>query len=255
MKKTEIGIFVAMQEEAEVIAKDLGFKKEKVDFCRSQCVYFDDDNIALITPNRNGIEKDKISRVGKSAAAQTTALLIERFQPKLIINAGTAGGLSNLGAKIGDVYTGSIQQHDIFFPFPQYQKWASRVFSTIGPDIAQLLGLPLKEGLISSGESFDKSQCEWEIIHRTKAIVIEMEAIAVADVVFDMMPHWKEKILCFPLKGISDVGSLETVDDKIDIRKAASDFEKNLSSAMKNVTQMLKMVLNRRDKILNFIET
>ncbi|AKG33717.1 5'-methylthioadenosine/adenosylhomocysteine nucleosidase [Paenibacillus durus] len=46
------------------------------------------------------------SGVGKVNAALTTALLIERYQPELIINTGSAGGIGS-GLRIGDVVVGT----------------------------------------------------------------------------------------------------------------------------------------------------
>ncbi|WP_025688363.1 5'-methylthioadenosine/adenosylhomocysteine nucleosidase [Paenibacillus zanthoxyli] len=46
------------------------------------------------------------SGVGKVNAALTTALLIERYEPELIINTGSAGGIGS-GLRIGDVVVGT----------------------------------------------------------------------------------------------------------------------------------------------------
>ena len=208
----------------------------------------------LVTSGEEQIDGTRVSRVGKTAAAQTTALLIERFHPTLIVNAGTAGGIVEGGAKIGDVFTGSVQQHDAHMPTPPFKTFGHRMLETIGPDIVDHLKLPVKKSVISTGDSFEKSSHEWKHIKNTDAIVIEMEAMAVADVISNMTPNINGKISLLCLKGITELGKREELDS-LDINKIDADFDQNFKKSVSNVTRILKSILDQQENLLHYLNS
>ena len=97
-----IGIVVAMQEEREAI-ENLMEDKEK-------------EQIYNLTFIKGKIEKQNCilveSGVGKVNAARTTQILVNKYNPEKIINAGSAGAINQL-LEIGDVIIAKhVVQHD-----------------------------------------------------------------------------------------------------------------------------------------------
>ena len=237
----KIGIFVAMQEEAEQTIQALHLLASRQQPFKCSRVYQSaDESIVLITPQLVTVDGTPISRAGKVAAAQSTALLIEHFKPDLIINPGTAGGIKERGACVGDVYTGSVQQHDAFMAHPVYQQHACRVLQTQGPEICTALNIKVKEGMISTGESFKKSDDEWRRIETSDAVVLEMEAFAVAEVVNTMMPLKNNKLPLVCIKGITDAHNMGLLD-----AQGHQMYEDNLKMAMDGVLMVLAQLLEK----------
>ena len=157
-----------------------------------------------------------LSKVGKVAAATTTATLIEAFGVKRVIFTGVAGGVG-AGVKVGDVVVASeYVQHDMnsgpLFPryeIPLYGRAAldcdpalsALLFEAARDGLAEvgdhfhrsiLLGEPVvHRGLIASGDQFvcDPAQAECMRIDLQaaghEALAVEMEGAAVAQVCFD----------------------------------------------------------------------
>ncbi len=63
-----------------------------------------------------------LSGIGKVAAATTTAVLLERFEPEMVIVTGVAGGLA-MDASVGDIVVGTgFSQHDMDAS-PLFPRW------------------------------------------------------------------------------------------------------------------------------------
>ena len=151
-----------------------------------------------------------LARIGKVAAATTTAALIERFDAGAIVFTGVAGGVGE-GVKVGDVVLGDgFIQHDMDASplFPRYEIPLSG-----GPVLAAdgvlhaalhaaclrgLVGrtyagqpITIHQGLIASGDRFVNSAQEVTelrdamLAHGYTPIAVEMECAAVAQTCAD----------------------------------------------------------------------
>lgn len=238
MKQIQHGIYIAMVEEARILAQSLGFIQcKKSIWSHSEAYFHEKYNALLVTSGQGDCENRKISRVGKVSACLTTTLLIERVKPQWIWNVGTCGGITDFGAQIGDVYTGRVQQHDMHTPQEWPKRFVQRTIKTF--DVTSLIKdtQMIKSGLISTGEAFDKTQRDWLYIENTKAHAVDMEAFAVADTVSQLMPCLQNETWpLILLKGVTDTITLKEIH-KYNIHESAKDFSKNFKTAMKNVAE------------------
>ena len=149
-----------------------------------------------------------LSRIGKVAAATTTATLIEAFGVGRVVFTGVAGGVGP-GVRVGDVVVGStFVQHDMdaspLFPRYEIPLYGQSVFQG-DPALTALLvqacsaalssqtGAQLHQGLIASGDRFVSNAAESAAIlqalqtggHLPLAVEREMEGAAVAQVCAD----------------------------------------------------------------------
>lgn len=149
-----------------------------------------------------------LSRIGKVAAATTTATLIEAFGVGRIIFTGVAGGVGD-GVQVGDVVVGSdFVQHDMDASplFPRYE--IPLYGQTRFPADADLTALLLRasqsavangplhaarvhQGLIASGDRFVSGAAEAAALVQAltlgghSPLAVEMEGAAVAQVCAD----------------------------------------------------------------------
>lgn len=128
------------------------------------------------------------SGIGKVAAASATALMIDNFEPDLVVNTGSAGALDP-DLKIGDEVIGTqVAYSDVdvtVFGYAYGQVPNKPLYyeadPTVVKDFEQLA--PVKEGLIVSGDQFVQDTAKKRILtHFPEALVAEMEAAAVAQV-------------------------------------------------------------------------
>lgn len=136
-----------------------------------------------------------LSGIGKVNAAMATALVIQHYHPRCIINTGSAGGLGQ-GLKIGDVIIGQeIAYHDVDltafgYVKGQIPKQSQRFLSdkpmlNLAFQAAQSFeGAQVRAGLIVSGDQFVHGQAELQRIRQEFSDVqaVEMEAAAIAHV-------------------------------------------------------------------------
>ena len=151
-----------------------------------------------------------LSRIGKVAAATTTAALVERFAVRGVVFTGVAGGVGE-GVQVGDVVIGSgYVQHDMDASplFPRYQ--VPLTGQSVMPADARLLQAlqsacstalqgqryaghapRIHCGLIASGDRFVARAEEARRIvqglqaHGHTVLAVEMEGAAVAQVAAD----------------------------------------------------------------------
>ncbi|MCE4956180.1 5'-methylthioadenosine/S-adenosylhomocysteine nucleosidase [Macrococcoides caseolyticum] len=177
-----IGIIGAMQEEIEILKNDM------VDLVTEKQAH-----VEIYKGSLYGKEVVLMqSGIGKVNAAICTTLLIKEYQPDVIINTGSAGGLG-ASLSVGDiVISQDVLHHDV-------------VATAFGYDLGQVPGMPavykadtnlisvaeqaIQEnnltahiGLIVSGDSFIGSAEQKQIIlnHFSDSLAVEMEAAAVA---------------------------------------------------------------------------
>lgn len=157
-----------------------------------------------------------LSKVGKVAAASTTATLIEAFGVERVLFTGVAGGIGD-GVKVGDVVVAdAFIQHDMdsgpLFPrfeIPLYGRatldcdaaLSALLLEAVHAGLARvgdhfhrdslLADAAVHSGLIASGDQF---VCDPLTVHKIRtdlqsaghqALAVEMEGAAVAQVCFD----------------------------------------------------------------------
>ena len=147
------------------------------------------------------------SGIGKVAAASATALMIDNFEPDLVVNTGSAGALDP-DLKIGDEVIGTkVAYSDVdvtVFGYAYGQVPNKPLYyeadPTVVKDFEQLA--PVKEGLIVSGDQFVQDTAKKRILtHFPEALVAEMEAAAVAQVAYQF------GIPFIVLRGVSDLAN------------------------------------------------
>ena len=147
------------------------------------------------------------SGIGKVAAASATALMIDNFEPDLVVNTGSAGALDP-DLKFGDVVIGTqVAYSDVdvtVFGYAYGQVPNKPLYyeadPTVVKDFEQLAAV--KEGLIVSGDQFVQDAAKKRILtHFPEALVAEMEAAAVAQVAYQFGTPF------IVLRGVSDLAN------------------------------------------------
>ena len=146
------------------------------------------------------------SRIGKVAAATTTAILLERFKPRAVVMTGLAGGVDPRVA-VGDIVIADrLIQHDLDARplFPRYEvpllgaaelaadralgdRLADGAARFVPPPEVRALGVTKPKvwrGLVASGDQFFASAAAVAALRAElpEALAVEMEGAAVAQV-------------------------------------------------------------------------
>lgn len=175
-----IGILAAIRSELEPFLA-LGLSGETTELLSGrpvhirQATYQIDDQTNIIINLRL-----MVCGVGKVRAASATQALIDRHQPDLILNVGTAGGIRP-EVQVGDlVVTLAQYQHDC-------QLW-ERYVSTAHQGLSQLLFDQLRQqyrvhlGNGCAGDIFQADQAaKIKLAERFSAYCVDMESAAIAD--------------------------------------------------------------------------
>ena len=160
-----------------------------------------------------------VDQIGSEPAAVNAFLTRQLFHPDIIASIGTAGGLTDLGAKTGEVFLGNKQVffHDHRIPLPGMREFGLGAYPSLDmSEIGAHLGLRIET--ISSRNSLDFNVTDLEALKKNHAHIEEMEAAAIAWVCFIT------KTPFFAIKAITNV-FCETAS-------AANDFEHNLRVAV-----------------------
>lgn len=173
-----------------------------------------------------------VDTIGSVAATLLSHTLIERFAPRLFVNAGTAGGFESKGGAIGDVYVGDDVTvfHDRRIPLGNFEALGRGHFP-IRCDRALASELGLKVGIVSSGDSLDCTPEDAKQLAALGASVKEMEAAAIAFVCE------RRAVPLMLIKAITDL-----VDHPL---SAATQFTQNYALAVGRLTDALLRVLPR----------
>ena len=198
-----------------------------------------------------------LSRIGKVAAATTTAALVERFGVQGVVFTGVAGGVGE-GVHVGDVVVGAgYVQHDMdaspLFPRYQIPMTPDTVFAAdVGlsdamhaacelalaqwPVASHAVRAPrIHQGLIASGDQFVSSaEAVRRIVqdlhaHGHRPLAVEMEGAAVAQVCADY--------------GVPFV-AVRTISDRAD-DTAHVDFPKFIAEVASRYAQEIILALMR----------
>jgi 5'-methylthioadenosine nucleosidase len=124
-----------------------------------------------------------VTSVGTAAAAVTAHAALQRYQPDLVLNAGTAGGFRAQGGAIGDVYVATaVANHDRRIPIPGFQAYErGRTEAFVPPGLLEAQPT-WKLGVVTTSNSLDYTLEDEERMRGNDASVKEMEAAAIADV-------------------------------------------------------------------------
>lgn len=175
-------------------------------------------------------ERHQVASVGTTFSALTAMNVCNEFNPDLLINAGTAGGFSKHGTRIGDTFVtnGPVYYHDRRNPLPHYQQFGRGAFPTV-PTTRLVAKLDAQAGIFSTGNSLDISEADAEELRLNGAQVKDMETAAFAEVA---------DYLQVPFAAI------RTITDLIDVRKpTAEQFMENFNQATGSLRlALLKLV-------------
>lgn len=221
----KIGVIVAMAEEMGVLTNSLSNKTvEKI------------AGIELIV---GCYKKHQVvvaqSGIGKVQAGMVTTLLCNNYQPDVLINTGSAGGIGS-GLSVGDVVVSKqVAYHDVDVTASDYPKGQlpqqplyfqadSKLVQQV-VDAGQMVGQTSRVGLIVSGDQFIGSQQQKDQILQDfpDALTVEMEGAAVGQVATQF------KIPFVIIRAMSDVG-----DDQANV-----SFDEFVQDAGQRSVQML----------------
>lgn len=181
-----------------------------------------------------------LSGIGKVAAAVGTTILIDQFNPDVIINTGSAGGLST-DLTVGDVVISTdVRYHDVDvtlfgYEYGQLPKMPAgftpdeKLISVAKKASVRVSGMHITDGLIITGDSFIHDPV-WVDEIKTKLPPMkatEMEAAAIAQVC-----HMSQKPFLI-IRSISDVPGQES----------KQSFEEFLVVAAKNSAKLVEEII------------
>lgn len=227
-----IAIIGAMDEEIDVFRSLLTNKKE-VTVAHVLCIE-GKINEAEVVVLKSGI--------GKVNAAIATTLVIERYNPRAVINTGSAGGfVQNL--HVGDVVISKeLVQHDVDVTAFDYVHGqvpglpstipASETLVTLAEEAMKKINLSYETGIIGSGDVFMENK---ERVHTVRKLfptmlAAEMEGAAIAQVCYQY------EVPFVVIRSLSDIAG----------KKSSLSFDEYLQTAAQNsgkcIEHMIKNV-------------
>ncbi len=179
----KIGIIGAMQQEVAILKEAMTNGTEET---RAGCIFY--------TGQINGVDAVLLqSGIGKVAASIGTTLLLEIYQPDVVINTGSAGGFDS-SLNLGDVVISTeVRHHDADVTAFGYEMGqmagqpagflADEQLMTIAEQaLEQMDNKHAVRGLICTGDAFVCTEERQALIrkHFPSVIAVEMEASAIA---------------------------------------------------------------------------
>jgi nucleoside phosphorylase len=122
-----------------------------------------------------------VDQIGTQVSTLCAHLGIEKFNPNIVINAGTAGGFNSDNATIGDVYLSypAINYHDRRINIPDFKEYGIGQYPAYNcSTITKALGL--RTGIVTTGNSLDYTEQDMAMIKSYNGVVKDMEAAAIA---------------------------------------------------------------------------
>lgn len=185
-----------------------------------------------------------MSGIGKVSAAVATTLLLEKFQPDVIINTGSAGGYDT-SLNVGDVVISTeVRFHDVDvtafgYEIGQMAELPAAFYADKKlVDIAQhaaysLSSLKVIKGLICTGDTFmaDPEKAEAARKNFPTMVACEMEAAAVAQVCHQFTVPF------VVIRSLSDIAG----------KKSEVSFEQYLPTAAKNAAVLVEKIISKLD--------
>jgi nucleoside phosphorylase len=129
-------------------------------------------------------ERYNVNNVATTAATLSAFTSLQAFQPDLVISAGTAGGFSEAGAAIADVFLSTkCVYHSRRIPSSvnsrEMEEYGFGHFRS--PALAGMSkACGLKQGVVSTSDSLDFTPKDLQLMRQEGAVVKEMEAAAIA---------------------------------------------------------------------------
>ncbi|PRY97780.1 5'-methylthioadenosine nucleosidase [Marinilabilia salmonicolor] len=233
---TNICFVIAMRAEAQPLIDALQLVEDS-SFCqglpmRAWTGEYRNIQLSLVI---NGKDPETgLDLIGTQAATLATQFAIDKFDPQLIVNAGTAGAFGENGAKIGDVFLSRdhVVFHDRRVPIAGWDKQSIGYFPVL--DVSDLTSLGFKMGVVTTGNSLDMPEHDEENIRKIGGEIKEMEAAAVA---------WVARLHQVPLFCVKAVTDL--MDSGIPTHE---EFDQNLKLATENLQKGVT-------KIIDFLAT
>ncbi|MEX2947439.1 5'-methylthioadenosine/S-adenosylhomocysteine nucleosidase [Staphylococcus warneri] len=223
----------------------IGAMEEEVTILKDKLVNLSEITVAHVKFYTGQLNHKEVvitqSGIGKVNAAISTTLLIEKFNPKYIINTGSAGALDE-SLEIGDVLiSNDVTYHDAdatafgyaLGQIPQmpekYEANEQLLSETV--EVVQQQHLNAKTGLIVSGDSFIGSAEQRKLIKSrfTDAMAVEMEATAIAQVCYQF------KVPFIITRAVSDLANGE----------ADMTFEEFLGKAAVSSSEMVELLVKK----------
>ncbi|KAL7577536.1 hypothetical protein ACA910_015070 [Epithemia clementina (nom. ined.)] len=235
-------VAVAMEAEAMPFVEHLGLTKDEGVF-ESHLPFlafsgnYKDGKVTVITNGKDSVYQTGVDNVGTVPAAMAAYLALHKLQHKvdLLINAGTAGGFQSKGAAIGDVFlTTGVVHHDRRIHIPGFDSYGiGKMDHTSSETIVSpnnlARSLNFKQGVVSTGNSLDKTDVCVKTMLENNASIKDMEAAAIA---------WSCALLNTPFLGVKVVTDI--VDSDVPTQE---DFVANLAAASKSLQEALPLVL------------
>lgn len=227
------GILCAMEEEIKELRRRLADRDDVVIA-----------GATFLTGTLNGHAVAMVeSGIGKVQAGMMTAVLIDHFKVDCVINSGSAGGIGD-GLKVGDVVVSTkVAYHDVnstaFNYAPGQLPNQPRFFEADAAladqivNAAQNVGMPVKRGLIVSGDQFISSTAQINHIKELYPDVLcsEMEGAAVGQVAHQFAVPF------VVIRAMSDTGDEE----------ASQSFDEFIIQAGKQSAQMILNLLDQAE--------
>jgi len=234
-KFQKIVIVVAMDKEAQPIIAKLRLHKSRHHFDDMPMQGYEgryaDFDIFLILNGTDPLYH--VQNIGTQPATLSTYLGISYFHPDLIISIGTAGGLTENGAQIGDIYLSQkIYFIDRRMPNSGYSQYGLGGYISFDAGSIKKDSI-LKKGVICSGNSFDKNDTDYTIMLKNSCAARDMEAAAVA---------WVSSLTNTPMlaiKGITDIVGNKSAEEQFNKRvlSVSEQLSKNLQEFLDNLAK------------------
>lgn len=226
----KIGIIGAMEQEVSIL-------KQAIENCqevsKAGCTFF--------SGQLNGVDVVLLqSGIGKVAAAIGTTVLLDEYQPDVVINTGSAGGFDST-LNLGDVVISTeVRHHDVDVTAFGYEMGQmagqpaaftadAKLMDVAEKALSQMEDKHAVRGLICTGDTFVCTAERQAFIrqHFPSVIAVEMEASAIAQACHQF------KVPFVVVRAISDVADKES----------PMSFEEFLPLAAKSSSEMVfKMV-------------
>lgn len=175
--------------------------------------------------------------VGKVYAAIGTTLLIQRYQPDLVLNVGVAGALTNQ-LNVGDVVTATrVADWEVDIPKWERSFDSSKIAYKCDNKIIQLSegyndSIPtVFTGPIVSGDEFVRKKSQLKTIKKffPDAVCVDMEGASIAN-------------SCYAFE--TPFAIIRSISDKTMVENNYDDHEYNLYEACDNLTKFVSRIIN-----------
>lgn len=226
-----VGVIGAMEQEVTLL-------RDQIEDCKTLSL----GGCEIYTGQIKGVDVALLkSGIGKVAAAIGTTLLLDHFQPDVVINTGSAGGLDPK-LNVGDIVISTeVRYHDVdvtaFGYEPGQMAQCPAAFSAdnklinIAQDCIESLKLNAVRGLICSGDAFINGAEPLTRIRKTfpNVAAVEMESTAIGQVCHQF------KTPFVVVRAISDVADKES----------HLSFDEFLSVAARQSSLMVTTILDK----------